>query len=251
MITIIIPTVGKGGVKEASTKALKESIKGRDDVKVREVTHDEAKSWGHAINVGLSERDGDVVIMDDDVIVDHGWLEQFELAFEHEKAKDVGIVGARLRFPDGRLQHAGCSVLLHMKGEYCVDEWCVENMIGAGVVHLGHGQPNMKYGEPSLCPHVTFSLCYIKGEVIDKVGMVDADYFTGAQYEDIDYSFRALEKGFKIMYWPGCTAVHHQTHSKSHLLKGRLEGMAKENERLMNERWMHKPARLRSIGVIP
>ena len=40
----------------------------------------------------------------------------------------------------------------------------------------------------------------IKREVIDKIGLLDIDYFM--YYEDVDYCIRAKEQGYKILYVP-------------------------------------------------
>lgn len=57
--------------------------------------------------------------------------------------------------------------------------------------------------------------------VLDKVGLFDEDYFLYA--EDIDLCYRIKEAGFKIMYVPEVTILHH---------KGVASGLKKHSQRV-------------------
>lgn len=155
------------------------------------------KSWAEAINIGLSQtlRESDVILMDDDVFI-------YENTFDSlGKYYDRGdIFGFRLLYPDGTIQHAGGAI----DGQ----------MIG----HIGYKQPPSEItDDPYYVCHATTSLIYIKREVINSLGGMATD-IPGIQFEDVDFSFRAIKEGFKILQLPN-TAVHIESATKSTMPK--------------------------------
>ncbi len=65
---------------------------------------------GNNVGIAAARPDGDVVLLNNDVVVEQrDWLERLQ-ACAHA-APDVGVVGCRLTMPDGRLLHAGTYVL--------------------------------------------------------------------------------------------------------------------------------------------
>ena len=57
-------------------------------------------------NFAVSRAEGEYVLLlnDDTEVIDGGWLEAM---LEHAQRPEVGAVGAKLLYPDGRVQHAG------------------------------------------------------------------------------------------------------------------------------------------------
>jgi GT2 family glycosyltransferase len=67
--------------------------------------------------------------------------------------------------------------------------------------------------DKSLNPDMEFETSYfvgvgyaVKKQVYDKVGLYPADFFFGA--EELDLSFRIIDAGYKIMYFPQVTVLH-------------------------------------------
>ncbi|MEM4214994.1 MAG: glycosyltransferase [Candidatus Pacearchaeota archaeon] len=203
MIDIIIPTLGKPHLKEC-LRYLKKNTK----VPYRLFLIKEGKSWPEAINIGLKKckLKNDIVLMDDDVRVLPGWLDDIE---EYKKKAD--IIGFKLLFPNGKIQHAGAFVTYDpirviydlLNGKY------PPRILGLSII--GKNENREKYNKPLYVPHVTTSLVYIKKEVFKKIGGMNE--FGGYQFEDVDFDFRALKAGFKIMYCPN-RAIHLLTHTK-------------------------------------
>jgi GT2 family glycosyltransferase len=148
------------------------------------------KTWAQAINIGLEQTSGnDVILMDDDVFINP---ETFKLVNEYYN--DADIFGFKLFFPDGKIQHAG---------------GIVRNQ---GIGHIGwRSEDGPEYNDPKYVCHVTTSLIYIKRHVIDKLkGMT---VMPGQQMEDVDFNFRAIKEGFKILYLPS-PAIHMESATK-------------------------------------
>lgn len=161
------------------------------------VSHGE--TWAHAVNIALERTKGDVLLMDDDV-------ELLPMTFRHFDPELGDVIGFKLIYPDGKIQHAGGA-------------WD-----RTWLTHAGYGESAFgNYDVPRETHHVTASLMYVKRAVIDAVGPMAED-LPGYQFEDADFNFRAARAGFRIMYWPGM-AIHHESLTKK-TLPGFVEGAA-------------------------
>lgn len=150
------------------------------------------KTWAEAINIGLKQSDNknDVILMDDDVFITPDTF-----AGVQEYIDDADIFGFKLLFPDGSIQHAGGIVRNESIG------------------HIGFQEQDQgQYDEPKYVCHATTSLIYIKRHVLDSLEAMAED-IPGIQMEDVDFNFRALKAGFKILQLTGA-AVHLQSASK-------------------------------------
>jgi GT2 family glycosyltransferase len=180
MVDLIIPTLGKPHLLRAlaSLRYLPFPVKPH-------IIY-EAQSWPEAINQGLADSTGDVLLMDDDV-------ELLPDTFNNFDSEAADILGFKLLFPDETVQHAGVFV----------------NMGGVG--HLGFKLPSTEFNYSQRVPAVTASLMYIHKEVIAEIApMVQ---WPGFQFEDTDFCFRALKAGFTIVSTPA-TAIHHESQTK-------------------------------------
>lgn len=154
-----------------------------------------AENVGFARNVnrGLSatNREHDVVILNSDVMARPGWLESLQYAAC--QADDIGIVGAKLLYEDGRIQFGGtvrhptCPEWFDHRFRFRPASW---------------GPANIP--QPVLA--VTGACMYIKRDVIERIGPFDEDY--PMAYEDVDLCLRAWQAGFRVLYWPAAELYH-------------------------------------------
>ena len=191
-IDIIIPT-GEGGHKHLELCLLAVERFTRNDFKIIAVNNgskspetrkvlDEAKkrgativelasnrSFSGAINAGLAVSKGEYVcLLNDDVYVIDGW----DAIMVGELADpSVGMVGALM--PGGAAGLQGGSEVL-------------------GVVRV---------------PYLVFAHVMMKRRVIDEVGLLDAETFDGYGSEDLDYSWRVREAGWKLKV-SGARSLH-------------------------------------------
>jgi GT2 family glycosyltransferase len=170
----------------------------------------EGNTWAEAINIGLERVDSesDVILMDDDVIINEDTFSLLDFYYDRSD-----IFGFKLFFPDGRLQHAGA---------YFKD----------GIVyHYGHSQfDDGKFNAPRFVCHVTTSLIYIKSNVLRELKRMTI--LPGVQHEDVDFCFRALKKGFRILYLP-TPAVHMESATKMWSVEGFERKMAESYSELI------------------
>lgn len=105
----------------------------------------------------------------------------------------VGIVGAKLVFPDFRVQNAG--------GQY--DAHCQP-------FHIGLGYSNHRYWEtntPRAVSWTTGAALAIRRELFMRLGGFDEGYI-GGYFEDVDLCARARVAGYAVWYEPRCQLVH-------------------------------------------
>ena len=141
-----------------------------------------------------------VLMLNDDITaIDPGWLRAMvELA----QRPEVGIVGAKLLYPDDTIQHAG--VVLGPFG---------------GSVHVFKRLPGDDPGFFDLpdvvrnVSAVTFACAVIDREVFDVIGGLDEDNLPVA-FNDTDFCLRAREAGYEVLYTPHATLHHHESVTK-------------------------------------
>jgi GT2 family glycosyltransferase len=148
-------------------------------------------------NRALAECGGDsdfVLLNNDTEIIQPEWLSRLQATAY--SAPEVGVVGARLRRPDGMLQHAGT---------YMPVETFWGQQVGAGEKDVN------QFNADAEVEGVVFACAYIKREVYERVGPLDEDYFS--YFEDSDYCLKARSHGFKVVCCGSATVVHHENTS--------------------------------------
>lgn len=183
---IIIPTLRKSQL----TKCL-DSIKKYTPQDHRVVLVSEGSTWAEAVNFGIIDNpDSDVILMDDDIEVTPGWLDNIE---RYKNKAD--IIGWTLQRPDGTIQFSGC--FLYKNGNRIL---------------MDNYHDELK--EPRYTVNTTTSCVYIKKDVFKEIGLFDNDtYKFGCHYEDSDFCMRAKKGGFIIMVAPEIV-IHGETQTK-------------------------------------
>ncbi len=106
------------------------------------------------------------------------------LEFSQQPA--IGAVGAKLLFPDSRLQHAGVTVLHGNPGHV---------YYGSAGDHFGYYCGNVVHRNYSA---VTGACMMTRKDVFERHGGFDAVF--PLNYNDVDYCLRLQESGLQIVY---------------------------------------------------
>ena len=129
-----------------------------------------------------------LVFLNNDTIPHPGWLEALIAGIEQYGAD---IVGAKLIYPDNRIQHAGVAF--------------DEESIGYHIFrNLPADLPAANRKRFMQC--VTAACMMIKRQVFEELNGFDEAYVNG--FEDVDLCLRAVELGRKILYTPECLLTH-------------------------------------------
>ena len=144
-------------------------------------------------NAGAQSARGDyLVFLNNDTTVTQGWLDALLETFN--AFSSVGIVGARLVYPDGRLQEAGGIIFADASGwNYGRNE--------------SPDQP--QYNFAAEADYVSGACLAISRALFAELGGFDR-HFAPAYYEDTDLCFRVRKHGLKVICQPACTIIHHE-----------------------------------------
>jgi GT2 family glycosyltransferase len=156
-----------------------------------------ARNLGFAAgnNVGLRAATGDVlVLLNQDTVVRPRWLQTLVTTLEDPT---IGIVGCKLLYPDGTIQHAGGRI---------VDARGSSRHIGRGEMDAG------QHDAAQDVDFVTGAALAVSREAFIRVGPLD-EGFMPAYYEDTDWSYRVREAGLRVVYCPDSLATHYESTS--------------------------------------
>lgn len=179
-------------------------LKTLEDKNINVILRDKNGGFAKAVNTGLrfSKKQYpsfDVVLLNSDTIAHKDWLAALQHgAYQH--SKDVGIVGPKLLYKDGRIQSAGTFRNTELP------EW---------FDHYYRFKPE-NYGPanvPQYCLSVTGACMYITNKTLNRIGFLDEKF--PFAFEDVDYTIRAWNKGIKTLYYPASTLTHLESATRS------------------------------------
>jgi GT2 family glycosyltransferase len=121
----------------------------------------------------------------------------------HALRPEIGAVGARLYYPDLRIQHAG--VITGLGG-----------VAGHAFKLFERSEP----GTPQFRPHLTQSLSavtaaclVVRRSVFLEVGGLDERELAVA-FNDVDFCLRVATRGYRNVYAPAAELLHHESASR-------------------------------------
>ncbi|WP_413992040.1 glycosyltransferase family 2 protein [Labrys okinawensis] len=158
-------------------------------------------NFARQINRGLKRASGDVFLLinNDIEIQEPNWLKEMVSCLAYDRA---GIVGARLLYPSQALQHVGVIVGL---GELAGHWYCNAPSASAG--------PMNRLSVRQSFSAVTGAAMLLTRACHEATGDFDEKLFAIA-YNDIDYCLRASLAGFRTVWTPFATLIHHESASR-------------------------------------
>jgi GT2 family glycosyltransferase len=158
-----------------------------------------------------------VLLNDDMEVIASEWLTAL---LEHSQRDEIGAVGGRLLFPNGRIQHVGVVV-----------------GVNDGAAHVYHNSPATLIGYNAFT-HVVRNYSAVTGaclatrkSVVAEIGGFDLHF--AVDYNDIDFCLRACERGYRVVYTPYAELYHFENQT------ARRRTACPETQRLFAERWAH------------
>lgn len=177
------------------------------------------ENYGFAIacNQGAKAARGEFLLfLNNDTIPTDGWLNA--LVDEVERHTDVAVVGSKLLYEDGTIQHAGVAF----------------SRIWFSPYHIYKGfpadAPSVNRRREFQC--VTAACMLVRREVFESVEGFDEGYRNG--FEDVDLCLKIGERGWRIVYQPKSVLYHLESQTP-----GR-KAHEQENSKRLLARWGHK-----------
>ena len=138
-----------------------------------------------------------VLLLNNDIeIVERDWLKEMVSCFEFD---DVGVVGAKLLYPDRTIQHVGVIAGL---GGYAGHWFIGQDKDFPGPMGRLHVRQSLSV--------VTGACMLVSKDCWRSTGPFDEDVFPIA-YNDVDFCLRTIDKGFRVVWTPFATLIHHES----------------------------------------
>jgi O-antigen biosynthesis protein len=164
---------------------------------VNVVKYHETFNYSRANNLGVNAADGEIIVLlnNDTEVTQADWIEQLLFFMDDPK---VTVVGPKLLYPNGTVQHAG--VALGMRGT---------------ADHVLRGLPEKAdgYFGSLTCSRevsaVTFACAMMRRA--DYLAADGLEELFQSHYQDVDLCLRLRSKGQQIVYTPRARLVHHES----------------------------------------
>ena len=185
--------------------------------RIKHVVYDaESFNFSEAINTGRAAATGEyLLLLNDDTTV--AAPNPVTRLLEIGQIEGVGVVGCRLTYPDGRLQHVGM-VLLPSGPTHC---W------------IGKAGKEPGYFGSTLTPRnylaVTAAAMLVRTSVFDALGGFDAAF--ARDFNDVDFCMRAHHEGHRVAWTPYAHFTHYEGATMARKKSDSVEGS------LFRERW--------------
>lgn len=152
-------------------------------------------------NRAVAEAKGDVLcfLNNDTVVISEDWLKEM---VSHAMRKEIGAVGAKLLYPDGRIQHAG--IVLGIGG---FAAHVFSGLPGDTPGYMGRAQLIQNYTA------VTGACMVMRKSVFTEVGGFNERELKVA-FNDIDLCLKIHTAGYRNLWTPYAQLYHHESASR-------------------------------------
>jgi len=182
----------------------------------RVIRYDRPFNYAAINNYAVTQASGDFLcFLNNDIeVISAGWLTEM---VSQAARPDIGAVGARLLYPDGRLQHGG--VVTGLGG---VAGHAMKYLARESKGYNGRAVLVQNYSA------VTTACMVVRREVFDEVGGFDAEHL-GVAFNDVDLCLRIREQGYRNLWTPYAELYHHESATRG------PEDTAEKQARFSNE----------------
>lgn len=194
----------------------------------------EPQRFIRACNAGVSEARGEyVVLLNNDTEPTAGWLDALINAFE--RLDNVGLVGSKLLYPDGKLQDAGGII------------WGTGNPWNYGN-RANPWEPRFSYARQA--DYLSGAAMMTTKKIWDDVGGLSS-YLEPMYFEDTDFAFKVREAGYKTWFVPSSVVYHFEgMTSGTDTAKG-FKRFQEINRPKFKRRWAREYSRFGKEGENP
>jgi GT2 family glycosyltransferase len=191
-------------------------------------------NFANACNLGAIRAEGDVLVFlnDDTEVVMPQWLERLVM---YATRPDIGAVGARLLYGDGRIQHAGV--------------WSR----ATGPSHRYAGFPTDHPGNfralrtAQNCLAVTAACLAVERDKFEEIGGFSPQY--PLSYNDVDLCLKLLHRGYRNVVDCATVVTHHESASRNPTVRDwEIDQLRRRWGRLLNRDPYDNPCNL-GFGV--
>lgn len=182
---------------------------------IKVVKYDGIFNYSAINNLGFKNAKGEyIILLNNDVeVISEKWIEEMLMYCQRQ---DVGIVGAKLYYPDDTIQHAGLGLgLLTLAGHY----------------HRHFPKQHPGYMGRLIYAHdvsaVTAACLMVKRSIYEEVDGLDETFEVA--FNDVDFCMKVRDKGYLIVFTPFAELYHYESKSRG------LDSEPEKRERFLGE----------------
>ena len=191
---------------------------------VRVLRYDRPFNYSAINNFAVAQASGEVLCLlnNDTEVISPDWLEEMVGHLCQEK---VGVVGAKLYYPDGRVQHGG-------------------DVVGPGGC-ANHLHQFIARDDPGYCHRAVVAqelsavtaACMVTWRALyQRLGGLDEKHLPVA-FNDVDYCLRVRQAGYKVVWTPHAALYHHESVSRRKDISPTRLKVARQEVAYMRRRW--------------
>lgn len=198
-----------------------ENLKKQENIRV--IYYDKPFNYSAIYNFAVPHASGKIIgfLNDDLIAISPDWLKEM---VSHILRPEIGVVGAKLYFPDNTIQHAG--VILGLGGL-------------AGHPHLRFSKNSAGYsGRAMLLQNfsaVTGACMLMRRKIFDEVSGFDEKLAVG--YNDVDICLRIRDKGYRILWTPYAELYHIESATRDIDIISKDLSRHKQEQDYMKSKW--------------
>jgi len=196
-----------------------------NEKQIRVIDYSQPFNFSSINNFAASHANGSIIglINNDIEVLSPGWLDEM---VRHVCRPDIGCVGAKLYYPDMRIQHAG--VVLGIGGV-------------AGHSHKFFGQHHHGYhSRLSLVQNysaVTAATLLVRKSVYDEVGGMETEL--SVAFNDVDFCLKVRAAGYRNLWTPFAELIHHESVSRGYEDNPEKQARFQREVDYMKKQWGH------------
>lgn len=130
--------------------------------------------------------------------------------------ENIAVVGPKIEYPDGRLQTTIIPKLIPGIRSYFNEIFYLDKLFAGNKRFNTCYMSDFNTEKMNELDQVSGACLMIKKDVIKQVGGLDENYFLF--YEETDLCLRCKQAGYKILYEPNATIVHHEGGSRTSVI---------------------------------
>lgn len=201
--------------------------------KVRILRYPHPFNYSAINNFAITQASGEYVVLlnNDTAIFDGGWLSAL---LNHAQRPEVGAVGAKLYYPDGRIQHGG--VVLGLRG---VADHPFIGEPGQAPGYMHRLQVDQNYSV------VTAACLMVRKATYLEVGGMDEQDLK-VSFNDVDFCLKLTAAGYLNVWTPYAVVMHEANVSQNLVDTTAMEAKIKRfqgEQAIMYQRWLPRIAR--------
>jgi GT2 family glycosyltransferase len=173
-------------------------------------------------NIAAAQATGDLIgLMNNDLkVFDPEWLRAM---VRHSVRPDVGIVGAKLLYEDGTIQHAGVTLGIALASHLY--------KAAAGDAEGHHRRLELTQDVSA----VTAACLLMRKDVWEEVGGLDETF--PVAYNDVDLCLKVAAAGYRVLWTPDAVLYHLESRSRGRDVTPEKRQRLEQDKARLIERW--------------